>query len=105
MSTQTQTLTVNITVPVESIPALTALLKQFEPQLEQNLTRSEVCRQFDLCPTTLDRWERAKKISSSQPVKNGKKFFRRSDIVALLDAKKQPAVQPKRRKSIICPRG
>lgn len=95
-----QTINLSISVPDEQVPALIKLIKQFEPQLEQNLTRIQVCTEFNISPSTLDRWERAKKITSVQPIPLGKKFFKRAEIIALLTVQQKAKAKRTPRKNM-----
>lgn len=70
------------------------------------ITLSEAAREFGLSKSTLHNWVNVKKIiPASQPVANGKKFIKRADLVSLLTGKAEAAKKPRRRKSILFPRG
>lgn len=95
-------LTLTFLVTDEQIPILKKLIEQFHPVPNDNLTLAEVCREFDLCPSTVDRWvNKEKLVPCTQPVPGGKKFVRRADILQLMTAKAAEKAKPKRRKSIL----
>jgi predicted site-specific integrase-resolvase len=63
------------------------------------LTLAEVSREYRLSKATVHSWVNVLKIlPASQPVQNGKKFVRRSDVEALLGGR---ARELKRRKTIL----
>ena len=64
------------------------------------LTLAEVSREYRLSKATVHSWVNVLKIlPASQPVQNGKKFVRRSDVEALLGGVKKEV--SKRRKTIL----
>jgi hypothetical protein len=69
------------------------------------LTLSQVSREFGISKSTLHRWVNIKKvIPASQPIPGGNKYVKRSDVAALLTGEWN-VEKPKRRKSILFPRG
>jgi hypothetical protein len=99
-----RTYQINITVPDAQIANLELMLKQFEATTDGMLTLAEACREFGISSSTMNRWvNMAKVIPASQPMKNGKKFVKRSDVLRLLAGKQEEVEKPKRRKTILSP--
>lgn len=97
-----KSITCTFIVADEHLPALKQILTQFQAVIDDNLTLAEAGREFGICAGTIDRWvNKARLIPFSQPVPGGKKYVRRSDVVALLTARAEKKARPKKRKSIL----